>query len=80
MTIVDTDFAALWRTTRVTTLTASSQRLGFFEITGNLGGGTPTARITYLPEPDSSSALPAAAGLLALVGLGRRGRSRRGAS
>jgi len=67
-----TRLAALWTSERLTPIQASSVRLGYVEIVGNLGGGTPTARITYLPEPVAGATLAVGAALLAWLAGGRR--------
>ncbi|MFO0690569.1 MAG: hypothetical protein U0900_17850 [Myxococcota bacterium] len=75
--ITGTNYVGLWRGNRVTTTTASTQAIGIFEVTGNLGGPTPTARLRFLPEPAGAVAL--GCGVLALAGLnaaaGRRRRN-----
>lgn len=66
----------LWDAERTTVLTASTQPVGLFEVTGNLGGGTPTARVRFVPEPGAAAQL--AFGGLALVAMyGAVGRRRR---
>lgn len=78
--ITGTNYVGLWRGNRVTTTTASTQAIGIFEVTGNLGGPTPTTRLRFLPEPSGS--LGIGLGVMALAGLhaasGRRRASESG--
>lgn len=73
--ITGTNYVVLWDAERVTTTTASTQSVGIFEITGNLGGGTPTTRVRFLPEPLAATQL--ACGGLVLVALHAVGSRRR---
>jgi len=76
--VTGTNYTVLWRGQRVTTTTASTQAIGLLEITGNVGGGTPTARVRFLPEP--LAAVQLASGVVALAaaaGASARRRMRR---
>jgi hypothetical protein len=66
----------LWDVERVATTLADTVAIGLFRVEGNVGGGTPTTRITYLPEPGTPMLL--GYGVAALGGLSgiRRRRSR----
>jgi hypothetical protein len=72
--ITGVNLVILWDAERVTTTTASTQSVGLFEITGNLGGPTPTARVRFLPEPVAAAQL--ACGSAALVALHAAARRR----
>jgi hypothetical protein len=61
-----------WKTVTSSAAVSTSTLLGTLNVEGNIGGATPTTRVTFQPIPEPGTVLMIGAGLTGLAILGRR--------